>query len=364
MISPHGAAGCNERRTPPPLREAPRAAFRDEDLMIALLLAALTGSGGTAGQTSWKRHAGVDCSSQQRDLYSKDTRVLDGSVGRQVGAKMSVAQCQAKCSRTPGCSAVTVDVLNTSWVKHAAHNCYRGHGADELIDGSGTVNDCNEMTIAECRTQCVLTPGCSAVVYDNQQDYCCLRANVTLDRCDQGDAEWDMHLIESATAIPEDRRPCRMHRSVAIGKCDAQSETSDTYVMNEAPLKPWWLTTHFAERSLMLRHYSCSPERLNERGVCTFQDAQRLLPQLAQEGYSVVNIDWPVHASPDSLYEGFGATDYYQVDPLLGTTSDWHNFVAAAHELNIKVVADFNPSYFWTGAPKFKEALADVRLHG
>lgn len=316
-------------------------------------------------RTTWKRHAGVDCSLQMTagtgDFSNGSSKQLPG---RQVRVRTSVAKCQAKCSETPGCSAVTVEVLNISWAKHAAHNCYKGHGADELIDGSGTVNDCNEMTVAECRTQCVLTPGCSAVVYDNQQDYCCLRANVTLDRCDQGDAEWDTHLVASAAPIPEDQRPCSLHKSVAIGRCDAQSETSDTYVMNEAPLSPWWLTTHFAERSLMLRHYSCSPQHLNERGVCTFQDARRLLPQLAQEGYSVVNIDWPVHASPDSLYEGFGATNYYQVDPLLGTITDWHEFVATAHELGMKVVADFNPSYFWTGAPKFKEALADVQHYG
>ena len=220
------------------------------------------------------------------------------------------------------------------------------------------------MTVPECRTQCVLTPGCSAVVYDTQQDYCCLRANVSLHRCDHGDPEWDTHVIEATISIPESQRPCRLHSAVAIGECDAQSETSDTYVLNEAPLQPWWLTTHFAERSLMLRHYSCSPLTLNQRGVCNFREAQQLLPRLEQEGYSVVNVDWPVSASPDSLYEGFGASDYYRVDPLLGTTADWHAFTSTAHLLGLKVVADFNPSYFWTGAHKFKEALADVRLYG
>ncbi len=64
----------------------------------------------------------------------------------------------------------------------------------------------------------------------------------------------------------------------------------------------------------------------------------------------MVNLDWPVEASPDSLYEGglnpssgfntnpntntkycsnlttdlgFGAKDYFKVDPLLGTDEDW-----------------------------------------
>jgi hypothetical protein len=338
---------------------------------LALAAASILALASDATATTWRRHAGIDCS-EDSGATALELAAATTPVGLQDGrsgaggsaALLSLAQCQQKCVATPGCSALTTDVVNISWAKHAAHNCYTGHGADELIDGSGTVDECNEMTVAECRTQCVLTPGCSAVVYDNQQDYCCLRANVTLSRCDKGDAEWDTHTIQSTAPIPEDRRPCRLHKSVAIGECDAQSETSDTYVMNEAPLSPWWLGTHFAERSLMLRHYSCSPENLNERGICTFREAQQLLPKLAQEGYSVVNIDWPVSASPDSLYEGFGATDYYKVDPLLGTEADWHSFVKAANALGMKVVADFNPSYFWTGAPKFKEALADVRLHG
>ena len=274
---------------------------------------------------------------------------------------MPLAQCQQRCAATSGCAAITVDVLNISWKRNVAFNCYTGHGADELIDVSGTANDCYEMTLPECKTQCVLTAGCSGVVHDNLKDYCCLRANITLSRCDKGTTEWDTHTIASSVTIPEDQRPCRRRSAVTVGECDAQSEGSDTYLMNEMPLAPWWLGSHFAERSLMLRHYSCDPERQNTRGVCTFREAQAMLPTLQEEGYSVINIDWPVSASPDSLYEGFGAADYYKVDPLLGTVEDWHAFAAAAHGHGMKIVADFNPSYFWTGAPAFKRAVADVR---
>ena len=106
--------------------------------------------------TTWKRHAGLNC----------DSTDMESPRGSSAGA-MPLAQCQQTCVATPGCSAVTTDVLNLSWARHAAHNCYTGHGADELIDGSGTVDQCNEMTVAECKTQCFLTPGCSGVVYDN-----------------------------------------------------------------------------------------------------------------------------------------------------------------------------------------------------
>ena len=57
----------------------------------------------------------------------------------------------------------------------------------------------------------------------------------------------------------------------------------------------------------------------------------------------------PVEASPDSLFEGFGAKNFTNVDPKLGTPEEWLAFVADAHGRGLKVVADFNPSYFWTG---------------
>ena len=52
------------------------------------------------------------------------------------------------------------------------------------------------------------------------------------------------------------------------------------------------------------------------------------------------------------------------MDPLLGTEQDWHAFVDDAHQRGLRVVADFNPSYFWTGAPAFQQALEDVRRYG
>jgi glycosidase len=54
--------------------------------------------------------------------------------------------------------------------------------------------------------------------------------------------------------------------------------------------------------------------------------------------------------------EGYGAKDFYNVDPLLGTDEDWAALVDAAHALDLKIIADFNPSYFWTGAPAFQQA--------
>ena len=113
----------------------------------------------------------------------------------------------------------------------------------------------------------------------------------------------------------------------------------------------------------MPRHYRCSPSS-PAPGTCRFSDLQALLPSLQQSGYSVLNVDWPVHASPDTLFMGFGINQPYAVDPLLGSDADWARLVDAVHARGMKIVIDFNPSYWWTGSPSFKQAISDVRTHG
>ena len=134
----------------------------------------------------------------------------------------------------------------------------------------------------------------------------------------------------------------------------------------------------------MPRHYSCASPHATSTSTadanrsaaavhtCTLPQIRQLLDEFEQQGYSVLNIDWPVDSGPDALYEGFGARDYYAVDPLLASPgadnatvlAEWHALVRDAHARGMRVISDFNPSYFWSGAPIFKAALADVNIHG
>ena len=230
-----------------------------------------------------------------------------------------------QCLKTPSCNAVTTEVMRLAWAVHPGLNCYAGHGATELVDGDGTVDSCFAMTLEECRDQCVLTPGCAGVEWDssgtvtplsrssppswvcvalghqaraarrhfvciltptlrpsrwaslphvphmafgsNQGD-CCLRADIELARCDSGGG-WDLHAITTRAPIPAAARPCRRRAAVGnVGLCNTSSETADTFVASPLPESPWWLTTHFAERSFMPRHYSYDPSRSRFRPMC------------------------------------------------------------------------------------------------
>jgi hypothetical protein len=205
-----------------------------------------------------------------------------------------------------------------------------------------------------------------------------LRGNIKISQCDKSSGSWDTHII-AAEKIPEESRPCFLRTNISIADCDTASEDYDTHTRSSSGNSPWWLTTNFAERTIMPRHFSCS-RRSNSNAsrddtavqTCTLPEIRQLLDGFQQQGYSVINIDWPVDSGPDSLYEGFGARDYYTVDPLLGSNpqdratvlSEWKALVGDIHSRGMRVVSDFNPSYFWSGAPVFQQALADVAKYG
>jgi hypothetical protein len=258
-------------------------------------------------------------------------------------------------------------VVNIGWGKHAGLNCYAGHGATELSDFGA---DQSRMTLAECKTQCYLMTDCDGIVYEPQdgQGFCFLRADIKLAQCEISTGSWDTHLMVTSK-IPEDSRPCFLHTNISIADCDTTSEDYDTHTRSSSGRSPWWLTTNFAERAIMPRHYSCTS---SGKKTCTLPDIQVLLDGFEHQGFNVINIDWPVDSGPDSLYEGFGARDYFGLDPLLGSNphdnatvlAEWKALVSDIHSRGMRVVSDFNPSYFWSGAPAFKQALADVHQYG
>uniref|UniRef100_A0A7S3TL01 Glycosyl hydrolase family 13 catalytic domain-containing protein n=2 Tax=Emiliania huxleyi TaxID=2903 RepID=A0A7S3TL01_EMIHU len=306
--------------------------------------------------TSYRRHGGLNCQGGGGGM------MIDAP-NSPVATNVDAAGCAALCHGTEGCAATLHQSADYTWVPRLNKNCYNGAGATEVaIAMTGSSEVCLNMPLAECKTQCILVAECEGITWANSDSddhgLCCLRKDITRRECDSGGGEWDTHEL---TRRPVGTRGgCWRMSGVTLSQCDAQNEGFDTYVRDERPAQPWWQTTHFAERVVMPRHYKCAAS-----ATCTLPELQNVvLPQLEAAGYSVVNIDWPVHASPDALFMGFGIHSPYDVDPLLGTTAEWDAFVAEAHERGIKVILDFNPSYWWTGSPTFKQAEAHVRTFG
>ena len=80
------------------------------------------------------------------------------------------------------------------------------------------------------------------------------------------------------------------------------------------------------------------------------------IPYLAGMGITALwisppvdNVHQPVYepgsSAPEAGYHGYWARDFYQIDPHLGTWSDFDTLVSTAHNDGIKVIIDFAPNH-------------------
>lgn len=70
---------------------------------------------------------------------------------------------------------------------------------------------------------------------------------------------------------------------------------------------------------------------------------------------------WLSPLFPSPTHHGYDATDFYAVEPRLGTTDDLRRFVREAHVRGIRVLLDFVPNHVSDQHPRFRAARADPR---
>ncbi|MFQ3661606.1 MAG: alpha-amylase family glycosyl hydrolase [Chloroflexaceae bacterium] len=74
-----------------------------------------------------------------------------------------------------------------------------------------------------------------------------------------------------------------------------------------------------------------------------------------------VSIIWLSPIFPSPSHHGYDATDYYTVEPRLGTCEDLRTLLAAAHARGMRVLLDFIANHVSDRHPAFQEALRDPR---
>jgi glycosidase len=62
---------------------------------------------------------------------------------------------------------------------------------------------------------------------------------------------------------------------------------------------------------------------------------------------------------PDDTYHGYHASDYFKVNPRLGTDDDIRELVDQAHARGVRVILDFVANHWGSQHPTFQAALAD-----
>lgn len=81
------------------------------------------------------------------------------------------------------------------------------------------------------------------------------------------------------------------------------------------------------------------------------------LPYLSELG---VNCLWISPVGPSPSYHRYDQTDYFAVDPVLGTLDDLRELVTLAHGRGMRLILDFVPSHCSWKLPQFVAAQADL----
>jgi glycosidase len=80
------------------------------------------------------------------------------------------------------------------------------------------------------------------------------------------------------------------------------------------------------------------------------------LGYVANLGFTTI---WLNPFFPDDTHHGYHATDYFSVNPRLGTLDDMRELVDKAHERGLKLLLDFVGNHWGSGHSTFQAALAD-----
>lgn len=87
----------------------------------------------------------------------------------------------------------------------------------------------------------------------------------------------------------------------------------------------------------------------------TLQGVRDALPYLGDVGVTCL---WLSPLSPSPSYHRYDTTDYFAVDPALGTGDDLRKLVDDAHQRGMRVIMDFVPAHCSRSHPAFRDAQA------
>jgi cyclomaltodextrinase len=72
-----------------------------------------------------------------------------------------------------------------------------------------------------------------------------------------------------------------------------------------------------------------------------------------------VNVLWLTPVFPSPSHHGYDATNYFDIEPRLGSQADLQALLEAAHRRGLRVLLDFAPNHCSSEHPAFQEAIAN-----
>lgn len=145
---------------------------------------------------------------------------------------------------------------------------------------------------------------------------------------------------------------------VAAGDALADDGAYYGYFVDDAA-PPEWAKDAILYQIFADRFYSSSPDfpRVEQKPSLMCNGTLRgIIEQLDYLAGLGVNCLWLTPIFPSPTYHGYHATDFFDIEPRLGTKADFKELLDKAHARGLRVLLDFVPNHWSHEHPTFVEA--------
>lgn len=115
--------------------------------------------------------------------------------------------------------------------------------------------------------------------------------------------------------------------------------------------------SHWYDHAIIYQIYPKSFQDSNNDGIGDLNGIKRRIPYLQELGITAVWLN-PVFVSPQ-VDNGYDVSNYFAIDPKMGSMQDMEDLIEAFHDAGIKVIMDFVLNHTSDQHPWFQDAISD-----
>lgn len=112
---------------------------------------------------------------------------------------------------------------------------------------------------------------------------------------------------------------------------------------------------HWYDRAIIYQIYPKSFQDSNGDGIGDLNGIRKRIPYLKELGVNAVWLN-PVFVSPQ-VDNGYDVSNYFAIDPKMGTMEDMDDLIKEMHEAGIHVIMDFVLNHTSDQHPWFQDAI-------
>ena len=118
---------------------------------------------------------------------------------------------------------------------------------------------------------------------------------------------------------------------------------------------------HWYDQAIIYQIYPKSFQDSNNDGIGDLNGIRKRIPYLKELGINAVWLN-PIFVSPQ-VDNGYDVSNYFAIDPKMGTMEDMDNLIKEMHEAGIHVIMDFVLNHTSDQHPWFQDAIKRSEEH-